>query len=80
MQDSRKEELVGRPYDPRLVRRLMRYLRPYRGAVALTLLTFTGSELLHVLPPQVVRWTIAVTFCRGEVRTGGNAPVGASNA
>ena len=80
MQDSREEELVGKPYDPRVVRRLMRYLRPDRGGVVLTLLTFIGSEMLHLLPPQVVRWAIAATFCRGEARTGGNAPVGASNA
>lgn len=66
MQDFREEESLGKAYDARLVRRLMRYLRPYWGAVALTLVTLVGSELSHLLPPQVIRWAIDGPIAQGN--------------
>ncbi len=57
-QDFREEESLGKAYDARLVRRLVRYLRPYRRAVGLTMLTLLLAETAMLLPPQIVRWAI----------------------
>ena len=49
--DLRDEKDVGQVYDHQLMRRLMRYVRPYRGqAVAAVLLTLVGSVLQLVGP------------------------------
>ena len=37
MSDFREEEALGKAYDARLARRLLAYLRPYRGSVVLAL-------------------------------------------
>ena len=66
MQDFREEELLGKAYDARLVRRLMRYLRPYWGAVVLTLFALVGVELFNLLPPQVMKWAIDGPIRHGE--------------
>src|SRR5712692_6572482 len=51
MSDFREEEALGKVYDSRLVRRLFRYLRPYRGWVAIAaLLTLPVAPLAAVGP------------------------------
>ena len=74
--DFREEESLGKAYDARLVRRLVRYLRPYRAAVALTLVTLVLAEFAMLMPPQILRWAID-----GPIRDGdpaGLLPVAAS--
>jgi ATP-binding cassette subfamily B protein len=51
MSDFREEEALGKVYDSRLARRLFRYLRPYRGLVAIAaLLTLPVAPLAAVGP------------------------------
>jgi ATP-binding cassette subfamily B protein len=46
-----EEEALGKGYDARLMRRLLRYLRPYRGrVVAAVLLSITTAALAVVVP------------------------------
>ncbi len=58
MSSHHEEEALGKPYDGRLTRRLLTYLRPYRvrviGAVALTLLT----GVLAVAGPFLLKITV----------------------
>src|ERR1700739_4954643 len=51
MSDFREEEALGKVYDSRLARRLFRYLRPYRGLVAIAaLLTLPVAPLAAIGP------------------------------
>jgi ATP-binding cassette subfamily B multidrug efflux pump len=51
MSDFREEEALGKVYDSRLARRLFRYLRPYRGLVAIAaLLTLPIAPLVTIGP------------------------------
>jgi len=47
------ERELGRPLDAALVRRLLRFLRPYRGQVALALLLLLSSALLQLAGPTL---------------------------
>ena len=53
-----EEEVLGRPYDAALVRRLLGFLRPYRRAVALSLLLMGGSALLQLAGPTLTKIAI----------------------
>jgi len=53
-----EEEALGRPYDAALVRRLVGYLRPYRGAVVVSLLLLLASAVLQLAGPWVTRLVI----------------------
>lgn len=53
-----EEETLGRPYDATLVRRLLGYLRPYRGQVALSILLMIGSALLQLAGPTLTKLAI----------------------
>ena len=44
-----EEEALGRAYDARLMRRLLRYLRPYRFKVALAVLMLIAASGLAVI-------------------------------
>jgi len=46
-----EEEALGRTYDGRLMRRLLGYLRPYRGATALAVVLIGASALLQLVGP-----------------------------
>src|SRR3984893_8879027 len=51
MSDFREEEALGKVYDSRLARRLLRYLRPYRGWVIIAgLLTLPVAPLAAIGP------------------------------
>ena len=52
MSDFREEEKLGKLYDTRLTRRVMKYLRPYKLLVAVAVamsLAVTGAEVLGPL-------------------------------
>jgi ATP-binding cassette subfamily B protein len=53
-----EEEALGRPYDAALVRRLVGYLRPQRGAVALALVLLLASAVLQLAGPWATRLVI----------------------
>ena len=44
------EEVLGKAYDARLMRRLLGYVRPYRGMALGALLLIVASSLLQLLP------------------------------
>jgi ATP-binding cassette subfamily B multidrug efflux pump len=53
-----EEESLGRPYDAAIVRRLLRYLRPYRGAVAVALLLMALAALVQLAGPTLTQIAI----------------------
>jgi len=61
------DEILGKAYDARLMRRLLRYLRPYRGTVLLAvalLLLNAGTDLLG---PYFVKIAIDRYISRGDL-------------
>jgi ATP-binding cassette, subfamily B, multidrug efflux pump len=46
-----EEEVLGKAYDARLMRRLLRYVRPYRGRVALAVLLLLVMAALELVGP-----------------------------
>src|SRR5713226_2341879 len=56
MADSfHEEEILGKAYDARLMRRLLQYLRPYRLVVSLALAAIFLYGLLQAIPPYLVK-------------------------
>ncbi len=50
-----EEEILGKAYDSRLMRRLLRYLRPYRGVVALAFIAIFFYGILQAVPPYLLK-------------------------
>jgi len=50
-----EEEVLGRAYDSRLMRRLLGYVRPYRGYVAVSLVFLLLQSVLQVLGPLLTK-------------------------
>ncbi len=59
------EEVLGKAYDARLMRRLLRYLRPYRGMTAAALGAILLSSLLQLAGPLLTAVTLDL-FVRPE--------------
>ncbi|NOT45569.1 MAG: ABC transporter ATP-binding protein, partial [Acidobacteria bacterium] len=55
---AHEEEALGRAYDARLMRRLVGYLRPYGGRVALAVAAIVGHSVLQLVPPLLTRIVI----------------------
>src|SRR3954447_26824991 len=53
-----EEEVLGKAYDSRLMRRLMGYMKPYRRLIALSLLFLLGQSLFQVLGPLLTRTAV----------------------
>jgi ATP-binding cassette subfamily B protein len=53
-----EEEVLGKAYDSRLMRRLLGYMRPYRALVALSLVFLLGQSVLQVLGPLLTKIAI----------------------
>jgi ATP-binding cassette subfamily B protein len=53
-----EEDVLGKAYDGRLMRRLLGYLRPYRPQVALALGAIIGHSLLQLAPPYLTKIVI----------------------
>jgi len=50
-----EEEALGKAYDARLMRRLLSYLRPYRGRVVLAILILLGAAAVELVAPWLTR-------------------------
>jgi ATP-binding cassette, subfamily B, multidrug efflux pump len=50
-----EEEVLGKAYDARLMRRLLAYLRPYRGVVFFALFAIFFFGLLQAVPPYLMK-------------------------
>jgi ABC-type multidrug transport system fused ATPase/permease subunit len=66
-----EEEALGKAYDARLLARLWRFVSPYRGEVALTLLLVFPGFLLELAPAWIVK-----TGLDHLVGTGGTSDLG----
>jgi len=53
-----EEEVLGRPYDAALMRRLLRYLRPYLLLVAAAVLMLLGMAVLQLASPYLTKVAI----------------------
>jgi ATP-binding cassette subfamily B multidrug efflux pump len=53
-----EEEVLGKAYDARLMRRLLTYLRPYRAQVALALASIIAFSVLELAPPYLIKLVI----------------------
>ncbi len=62
------DEILGKAYDARLMRRLVRFIVPYRGRVALALLLLFGAALTELLVPY--RTCVLASSCFRNVWTG----------
>src|SRR3984957_1496221 len=52
---AQEEEVLGKAYDSRLMRRLLTYLRPYRWQVAIALAAIIIKSFCDVLGPYLVK-------------------------
>jgi len=58
MPGHQEEEALGKLYDGRLTRRLLGYLRPYRGRVAFAVLLSLLSSVLAIAGPLLLKVTV----------------------
>lgn len=56
--DRHDEQVLGKAYDARLMRRLLRYIKPYRAAAILAFLYILASSALSILPPWLTKVAI----------------------
>jgi ATP-binding cassette subfamily B protein len=55
---THEEEALGKAYDARLMRRLIGYLRPYRGQVAFAIAAIIGHSIIELAPPYLTKLVI----------------------
>ncbi len=60
------DEILGKAYDGRLMRRLLRYLKPYRWAVALGVFLLLASTFLTLSIPYLVKEAIDTGIARAD--------------
>jgi ATP-binding cassette subfamily B protein len=53
-----EDEVLGKAYDARLMRRLLTYLRPHRKVVVISVVLLIGSALLELAGPLIVKIAI----------------------
>jgi ATP-binding cassette, subfamily B, multidrug efflux pump len=52
---AQEEEVIGKAYDSRLMRRLLIYLRPYRFQVGIAIVSIVGKSFADVLGPYLTK-------------------------
>ena len=65
--DFHEEEALGKAYDARLMRRLLRYLRPYRLKVALAVVMLIAASGLDLVGPYLTAQAIDVAIPRKDL-------------
>jgi ATP-binding cassette subfamily B protein len=58
MADHHEEEQLGKIYDARAARRLIRYLAPYKRLVVIALVLTVGLNLVRQIGPLLTKWAI----------------------
>ena len=53
-----EEEVAGKAYDGRIMRRLLTYMRPYKTPIALSLVCLLGGSLLQIAGPLLTKLAI----------------------
>lgn len=64
---SHEEEVLGKAYDARLMRRLLRYLGPYWPQVLIALGAIVGASLLQLAQPYLMKVAIDEHIARGSM-------------
>jgi len=62
-----EEEVLGKAYDGRLMRRLLGYLVPYRAAVAVSLAAIIVQSALQLAQPYLIKIAIDRYIARGDL-------------
>ena len=55
---TQDDDVVGKAYDARLMRRLLAYLRPYRSAALRALAAIIASSILQLAQPYLMKVAI----------------------
>ena len=63
-----EEEILGKAYDAGLMRRLLRYLRPYTVQVLIALTAIVGASLLQLAQPYLMKVAIDDYIARGSMQ------------
>ena len=53
-----EEEILGKAYDSRLMRRLLVYLRPYKYVVVASLVLLVVDSLLQIIGPLLTKMAV----------------------
>jgi ATP-binding cassette subfamily B multidrug efflux pump len=56
--ESHEEQVLGKAYDARLMRRLLTYLKPYRTSALLSLIFILAASALTVIQPYLIKVAI----------------------
>jgi ATP-binding cassette subfamily B protein len=62
-----EEEVLGKAYDARLMRRLLAYLRPHKWYVIGALLALIGDAVTQLAPPYLVKIAIDRYIAQGDL-------------
>ena len=62
-----EEEVLGKAYDARLMRRLLAYLRPHIWYVSVALLALIGDAIVQLAPPYLVKLAIDQHIAQGDL-------------
>jgi ATP-binding cassette subfamily B protein len=62
-----EDEILGKAYDARLMRRLLGYVRPYRAAVALAVALLLLTSAMSLVGPYLVRVAIDLHIAPGRL-------------
>jgi len=62
-----EEEVLGKAYDARLMRRLLKYLRPYKPQVALALAAIISASVLQLAQPYLMKLAIDRYIANGDL-------------
>ena len=58
MHDFREDEIVGKAYDSRLMKRLLKYVKPYWKQVAISVILVLILAVLNPLRPYITKFAI----------------------
>ncbi len=61
------DEVLGKAYDARLMRRLLGYMRPYRARIGVAFFAILGLSLLQLAPPYLTKVAIDTHIAAGDV-------------
>ena len=62
-----EEEVLGKAYDARLMRRLLEYLRPHKWFVVGALVALIGDAVTQLAPPYLVKIAIDQYIAQGDI-------------
>jgi ATP-binding cassette subfamily B protein len=67
MADAHDDEILGKAYDARLMRRLLGYLRPYKLQVAVALAAIVTASVLQLAQPYLMKVAIDRYIATGDL-------------